>query len=222
VSLTDHLITTLLVVLLVAAATVPASSTAGGQPAEYSTDSISGTEGATVIDVTDGDTIDIVRNDNEEPWRYDVDNETSGEMKVYSGPLQFNTDRDGANHKLEIEEFHTDPNETVTGDVSLGQGAAPDAMFENVTVVLYDKNKEEISRVPVGKLSTTPPPLTQRINITTDRIPEYVVIESPDFWQSETTVYVNGYKRPGDGGRYEDYSRANGDEKFPDEETDSS
>jgi hypothetical protein len=108
------------------------------------------------------------------------------------------------------------------GNVSLGQGAAPDAMFENVTVVLYDKNKEEISRVPVGKLSTTPPPLTQRINITTDRIPEYVVIESPDFWQSDTTVYVNGYKRPGDGGRYEDYSRANADEKFPHEETESS
>jgi micrococcal nuclease len=63
VSLQDHTITTLLVVLLVAAATVPASSTAGGQPAEYSTDSISGTEEATVIDVTDGDTIDI-RYDN--------------------------------------------------------------------------------------------------------------------------------------------------------------
>jgi micrococcal nuclease len=63
VSLQDHTITTLFVVLLVAAAAVPASSTAGVQPAEYSTDSISGTEEATVIDVIDGDTIDI-RYDN--------------------------------------------------------------------------------------------------------------------------------------------------------------
>lgn len=103
------------------------------------------------------------------------------------------------------------------GNVSLGQGAAPDATFENVTVVLYDENKTVIRRVPVGKLSTTPPPLSQRINITTDTIPIYVVIESSDFWQSDTTVYVNGYKRPGDGGRYEEYSRANAGEKFPDD-----
>lgn len=103
------------------------------------------------------------------------------------------------------------------GNVSVGIGAAPDATFQDVTVVLYDENKEEIRRVPVGKLSTTPPPLTQRINITTDRIPEYVVIESPDFWEADTTVYVSGYERPGDGGRYEDYSRASASEKFPDE-----
>ena len=60
------------------------------------------------------------------------------------------------------------------GNVSVGIGAAPDATFQDVTVVLYDENKEEIRRVPVGKLSTTPPPLTQRINITTDRIPKYI------------------------------------------------
>lgn len=104
------------------------------------------------------------------------------------------------------------------GNVSLGIGAAPDATFENVTVVLYDENKEEIRRVPVGELSTTPPPLSQRINITTDRIPEYVVIKSPDFWNSDTTVYMSGYKRSEDDGRYERYSRANAGERFPDEE----
>jgi hypothetical protein len=103
------------------------------------------------------------------------------------------------------------------GNVSLGQGAAPDATFENVTVVLYDANKTVIKRIPVGNLSTTPPPLSQRINITTDTIPTYVVIDSPDFWQSDTTVYVNGYKRPDDGGRYEEYSRASASEKFPDD-----
>ena len=108
------------------------------------------------------------------------------------------------------------------GNISLSIGATPDATFEEVTVALYDENKEEIRRVGVGELATNRAPHAQRINITTDQIPEYVVIESPDFWTSDTTVYVNGYKRPGDGGRYEDYSRANGDEKFPDEETDSS
>lgn len=107
------------------------------------------------------------------------------------------------------------------GNVSLSIGAAPDATFEEVTVALYDENKEEIRRVNVGELTTNRAPHAQRINITTHRIPEYVVIESPDFWQSDATVYVNGYKRPEDGGRYEDYSRANAEEKFPDEETES-
>lgn len=108
------------------------------------------------------------------------------------------------------------------GNVSVGIGAAPDATFESVTVVLYDEKKEVIRRIPVGELSTTPPPLTQRINITSEIIPTYVLIESPNFWQSNTTVYVSAYKRPDDGGRYEDYSRASADEKFPDEETESS
>jgi hypothetical protein len=108
------------------------------------------------------------------------------------------------------------------GNISLSIGATPDATFEEVTVALYDENKEEIRRVNVGELATNRPPHEQRINITTDQIPEYVVIESSDFWQSDTTVYVNGYKRPGDEGRYEDYSRANADEKFPHEETESS
>jgi hypothetical protein len=70
------------------------------------------------MDELNGSTIDIVRNDNGKSWRYDVDDETSEEIKVYSDPLQFNTDRDGANDKLEIEELHTDPNATVTYGVT--------------------------------------------------------------------------------------------------------
>lgn len=108
------------------------------------------------------------------------------------------------------------------GNVSVGIGAAPDATFDSVTVVLYDENKEEIRRVPVGELSTTPPPLTQPINITADRIPEYVVIESPDFWTSDATLSIIAYERPGDGSRYKKYPRLAANQKFPDEETDSS
>lgn len=102
------------------------------------------------------------------------------------------------------------------GNVSVGINAAPDATFENVTVVLYDETKNVIRTVAVGELSTSGPPHTQRINITTGSIPSYVVIESPDFWQSGTDVYVSGYRRPGDGSRYEEYSRANASEKFTD------
>lgn len=53
-----HSITAVLVALLVVG-TVPAGSVAGVQPTELSTQSISGTEEATVIEVTDGDTIKI-------------------------------------------------------------------------------------------------------------------------------------------------------------------
>lgn len=101
------------------------------------------------------------------------------------------------------------------GNVSLTQGAAPDATFENVTVVLYNENKEVIRRVTVGNLSTTPPPLSQPINITSDTIPTYVVIESPDFWQSDTDVYTHGYEHPDDGGRYEGYPITTANETFP-------
>lgn len=103
------------------------------------------------------------------------------------------------------------------GNVSVGIGAAPDATFDDVTVVLYDENEEVIRRVPVGRLSTDGPPHTQRVNVTTDAVPTYVVIESPDFWQTDTSVRVEGYVRPDDGGRYEVYSRSAASEKFPDE-----
>ncbi len=103
------------------------------------------------------------------------------------------------------------------GNVSVGIGAAPDTTLENVSVVLYNEQKHVIRRIRIGELSTHGPPQKQQINLTLDTIPAYVVIESPDFWQSNTEVYVSGYERPGDGSRYKDYSRHSPSEKFPDE-----
>lgn len=56
--LDTHQITAFVVALLVASVAVPAGATSV-QPADYSTDAISDTEEATVIDVTDGDTVTI-------------------------------------------------------------------------------------------------------------------------------------------------------------------
>jgi micrococcal nuclease len=57
----DTHFTTFVVALLVASVAVPAGATGavGGQPADYSTSSISGTQEATVIEVTDGDTVTV-------------------------------------------------------------------------------------------------------------------------------------------------------------------
>lgn len=103
------------------------------------------------------------------------------------------------------------------GNVSVSIGAAPDTTFRNISVVLYNDHKEVIRRSSVGDLSTHGPPQSQPINLTTDTIPSYVVIESRDFWQSDTDVYVSGYKRSSNEDRYEEYSRHRANEKFPDD-----
>ncbi|WP_135826445.1 hypothetical protein [Halorussus ruber] len=68
--LDTHSLTALVVALLVASVAVPAGAT-GVQPTDYSTSSISGTQEATVVEVTDGDTITV-----------EYDNESTDEVRL--------------------------------------------------------------------------------------------------------------------------------------------
>lgn len=91
---------------------------------------------------------------------------------------------------VEDGQFHMD------GQIGVGTGAAPHQNFSDVTVVLYDADKGVIERVSVGALSTSPSygPTARTVNITTDRVPTYVVIDSRDFWTGQTEVHVEGYE----------------------------
>lgn len=70
------------------------------------------------------------------------------------------------------------------GDLYLGVQAGGHHNYSNVSIVLYDGDKRPIETVRVGRMSTNPEwgPTRYRVNITTDTVPAYVVVESPDFW----------------------------------------
>lgn len=114
--------------------------------------------------------------------------------------------------QIEVENgtFHME------GYISVGSGAAPPMNFSNVSVVLYNKQKEEIHRVPVGTLSTDPDyhPTHLPVNITFDSPPKYVVIESLDLWTSDTTIKIEGHRLSN--GTYYRYGVLE-DQKFPSE-----
>lgn len=55
--------------------------------------------------------------------------------------------------------------------------------LDDVAVVLYDENQTVIDRIRLGSLSSgsdSPHPDSLPVNITTDRPPTYVLVESPD------------------------------------------
>jgi len=101
------------------------------------------------------------------------------------------------------------------GNVSIGIGAQPDANFSEVRVVLYSAEGTVIESHEVGRLSTNPDsgPLKRRVNITAGEIPEYVLIQSPEFWSSSVNIEVLAYQRTSDG--YKEYHRARKSQKFP-------
>lgn len=114
--------------------------------------------------------------------------------------------------EVENEEF------VMNGNISVSVGAESDTTFDKVSIVFYTSEKKVIQRVSIGTLSTRSP-LQQPVNFTLSQIPAYVVIESPDFWRTDATVYVEAYERPEDGRRYYSYTRTSAQEKFPTDTT---
>lgn len=102
----------------------------------------------------------------------------------------------------------------MNGSVSVGIGAAPEQTYRNVTVALYDDEKEAIETVPVGTMSTDADraPNTRPVNLTSERIPTYVVLESPDFWTDGVDLAVEGFVL--EDGEYRRYDVLP-DKKFP-------
>jgi hypothetical protein len=61
------------------------------------------------------------------------------------------------------------------------------------------------------------------VNVTTDGVPEYVLIESPEFWKNGTDMEVEAFvyepvdELEGPDARYETYWRTSPDETFPED-----
>lgn len=112
----------------------------------------------------------------------------------------------------------------MNGEVNVGIGAAPDYDFNNVTVVLLTDEEKTIRTIQVGDLSTDQDRgnITHHINITSEEIPEFVLIKSADFWTEQTDVQVAAYRRPTDSGdsyvRYDEYVRYSPAQITPQEE----
>lgn len=67
--------------------------------------------------------------------------------------------------------------------------------FGNVSIVAYDENREKIGSRRVGEITTRPGENTVNVSITASSTPDFILIESPDFWHSEIEISVSGYKR---------------------------
>jgi len=74
-----------------------------------------------------------------------------------------------------------------------GQGEA--RPFDDVAVILYTENETLIESAAIGTLERR-----QNVSMHTDRVPAYVIVYSPEFWQREN-VEVD-YFTLGTNGRY--------------------
>lgn len=99
------------------------------------------------------------------------------------------------------------------GQVDISVGAAPTRTFTDVRVILYGQNETIVEQMPLGTMSTNASiaPRQRQVNITADRLPKYVLIESPDFWDGNLPVVA--YRWTGE--RYKTYFVNEPDERFP-------
>lgn len=107
----------------------------------------------------------------------------------------------------------------MSGNVSL-TGREPEVTYTSVEIVLYDRQKNVIKRVPVGTLSLSNEreESTEPVQFTSDEIPEYVVIASPDFWSTDVRLEVVSYEYSNQTGEYQVYHQTNPNDRFPDNE----
>lgn len=71
------------------------------------------------------------------------------------------------------------------GQLEEGGGAPAMEKFEDVKILLFSKSEESFLSKPLGDLSAGE---TLPVSVTSDRIPHYVVFDSPDFWGPNTEV----------------------------------
>lgn len=85
-------------------------------------------------------------------------------------------------------EFEGDFNETSDGFVM--EGRLIDATitsdpqtYQDVTVYLYAENESTVREVPLGDLERA-----MNVSVRSDRVPKYVIFDSPDFYGGEVDV----------------------------------
>lgn len=90
----------------------------------------------------------------------------------------------------------TDSKFVVDGRVTLGGGVPEQDVFHDVTIYFFAENGSLLDSHRVGNLTGF-----VEVSTTTERVPYYVVINSPDFWE-EPRIVVSYYYRVGrDGDR---------------------
>lgn len=118
-----------------------------------------------------------------------------------------------------VSEKVTVENETfvMAGNVSL-TGREPDVTYDSVEIVLYDNQKNVIKRVPVGTLSLSRgnEDSTESVHFTSEIVPKYVVITSPDFWSTDVRLEVVSYEYSNQTGEYQIYHQTGPEDRFPD------
>ena len=97
----------------------------------------------------------------------------------------------------------TDDSFRLEGNITNGARGEPPT-FHNVTVYLYTQNKTLIASKEAGTLVRRVP-----ITMYTNRIPYYIVINSPEFWQDNVEV---DYFKLGDNKKYIAVNAVNRDE----------
>lgn len=83
----------------------------------------------------------------------------------------------------------TDGTFRMDGEITEAAGTGGFHRFENVTVYLYTEDGERIVAEHVGLLDAR-----ANVSITSERIPHYVIIDSPGFWETRN-VDVDYYER---------------------------
>jgi hypothetical protein len=67
--------------------------------------------------------------------------------------------------------------------------------FNNISIILYNQDKQIIDRISIGSLTSEPGENTINITITSDSIPAYVVVESKDFWNKSVDVNIKAWRQ---------------------------
>lgn len=106
----------------------------------------------------------------------------------------------------------------IDGQVEVDSGTGPTRNFSRVSVVLYETPGSVSERIRLGEMSTdsSVAPKRRPVNISRNTTPEYVLIESPDFWEDNRLVDgldgVMAFRWNGD--KYERYWVETKDERF--------
>lgn len=102
----------------------------------------------------------------------------------------------------------------MVGEVRVISGAAQTRNYSAVSVVLYESPGTVAERIRLGKMSTdsSVAPTQRPINLTRELTPEYVLIESLDFWDDDELDAVIAFRWTGE--EYEMYFVDSKDERF--------
>jgi hypothetical protein len=86
-------------------------------------------------------------------------------------------------------DYSTDGTYSIEGTVELELFVDEDASFEGVTVCLFDQNGVELNRTNIGTL--TSPDSEQKVHISSETEPRYIVVDHPGFHEYEALDTVS-------------------------------